>query len=213
MVRFKVNRIIRYLLFSDFIFWSAWGLVAPIFAIFIIQDIRGGNEFVVGISTAIYSALSTLLRIPMGLFLDNQPHERSDLSFAIIGLCVASLSSLGFAYAALPWHIYALQAVHALGMSMNLSGWTALYTRHIDKGKESTEWGISAVSVGVGAAATAIVGGWLAAEYGFDLIFKLVGILGFAGAAVLLFIRREIKKGAGHGLYFSLKELAQKGLE
>ncbi len=213
MIKIKVNKIIRFLLLSDFIFWSGWGLISPIFAIFIIDQIQGGNEFVVGISTAIYSAISTLLRIPLGLFLDNQPHERSDLLFAIIGLCVASLAAFGFVFASLPWHIYVLQTVHAVGMAMNLSGWTALYTRHIDKGRESTEWGIDAVSVGVGAAVTAIVGGWAATKFGFDIVFLCVGGLGFAGAASLLFIYREIKKGAGHGLYFSLKELSQKGNE
>ena len=201
------------MLLSDFIFWSGWGLIAPIFAIYVVQQIRGGNEFVVGVSTAIYAALSTLLRIPMGLFLDDQPHERSDLSFAMFGLCVASLSSLGFIFSSLPWHIYVLQALHAIGMAMNLSGWTALYTRHIDKGKESTQWGISAVSVGIGGALTAVIGGWVATNFGFDILFACVGLLGFAGAATLLFIRREIEKGAGHGLYFSLKELMQRGGE
>ncbi|MFZ3073862.1 MAG: MFS transporter [Minisyncoccales bacterium] len=213
MIKFKVNRIIKFLLLSDFVFWSGWGLVAPIFAIFIVDKVVGGNEFVVGISTAIYSALSALLRIPLGLFLDNQPHERSDLWFAITGLWIASLSSLFFAFAFLPWHIYVLQAIHATGMAMNLSGWTALYTRHIDKGRESTEWGISAVSVGVGAALTAVIGGWMAANFGFKAVFICVGITGFLGSAMLLFIYRQIQKGSGHGLYFSLKELARKAGE
>lgn len=213
MIQLRVNKIIKFLLFSDFIFWSGWGLVAPIFALFIVSHIQGGNEFIVGVSTAIYSAVSTLLRIPIGLYLDSQSHERSDLSFAIIGLCIASISSLGFALAFLPWHLYLLQAIHAIGMAMNLSGWTALYTRHIDKGRESTEWGISAVSVGVGGAVMAVIGGWAATKYGFDVIFAGVGLLGFAGAAMLLFIRREIEKGLGHGLYFSIKELVQKSAE
>lgn len=185
-------------------------MVSPIFAIFIVVDIRGGNEFVVGVSTAIYAALSTLLRIPIGLFLDNQPHEKSDLWFASVGLLVSSISTMGFAFAGLPWHIYALQIVHAIGMAMNLSGWTALYTRHIDKGKESTEWGISAVSVGVGGAIAAVVGGWAATNFGFKTLFICVGLLGIVGSLTLLLIRREIEKGASHGLYFSLKDLTRK---
>ena len=210
MIKIKVNKIIKVLLWSDFVFWSGWGLVAPIFAIFIVQEITGGNEFVIGVSTAIYTAISTLLRIPMGFFLDNQPHEKTDLAFAIFGLVIASLSSFGFAWAYLPWHLYLLQAIHAVGMAMNLSGWTALYTRHIDKGRESTEWGISAVSVGVGGALTAVIGGWAATRFGFDAIFIAVSLIGLAGAAILFFIKREIEKNSGHGLYFSFKELIQR---
>lgn len=213
MIKFKFNKIVKFLLLSDLIFWSGWGLISPIFAIFVVERIQGGDGFVVGISTAIYAAISSFLRVPMGLFLDNQPSEKTDHLFATAGLVIVSCVSFCFLFASVPWHVYILQAIQAVGMSMNLSGWSAMFTRHIDKGREATEWGISATSVGIGAAVSAIVGGWIVTHYGFKSIFILVGILGLIGAATLWAVRKELGRSSGHGLYFSFKELVQKGNE
>jgi len=213
MIKFKINKIIKVLLVSDLIFWAGWGLVAPIFAVFIVQQIQGGNALVVGVAAAIYSALLAILRIPMGLYLDSQPNQKADLLFTAAGLFIAAFVSFGFIFATAPWHIYALQAIHAIGMAMNLSGFSALFTRNIDKGRESTEWGIDATVVSIGSAASAIIGGWIVMRFGYTMVFSLVGILGLLGSAALLFIKNDLDKNSGRGLYFSFKELLQKSNE
>ena len=43
MIKIEVNRIIKYLVLSDMVFWVAMGLIMPIFPIFIIDEIQGGN--------------------------------------------------------------------------------------------------------------------------------------------------------------------------
>lgn len=213
MIKIKVNRIIKYLLLSDLIFWTGWGLIAPILAVYVVDQIQGGSVFVVGAATSIYWILSSLLRIPFGLYLDSRNNEKLNYTFTIIGLLSASVISFGFIFARLPWHIYVIQALHAIAMSMNFSGWSALFTNHIDKGREATEWGISATSVGLGTGISGFIGGWAVEKYGFAPIFISVGILGILGSLLLLFISREMEKTGGRGLYFSFKELIQKGVE
>jgi len=51
MISLKVNKIIKYLLLSDLVFWTGWGLVSPILAIYVVRQIAGGTELVVGIAT------------------------------------------------------------------------------------------------------------------------------------------------------------------
>jgi len=92
-------------------------------------------------------------------------------------------------------------------MAMSLSGWTAIFTRHIDKGKEATEWGIDATSVGLGAGISAAIGGWAVTQFGFALVLIAVGILGLIGASILFLLRDEIKGVFDHGLHFSLKDI------
>ena len=53
MIKLKVNKIIKFLLISDLIFWTGWGLISPIFAVFIIEKIHGGDALVVGVTAAI----------------------------------------------------------------------------------------------------------------------------------------------------------------
>jgi len=206
----KINRIVKYLILSDLAFYAGWGLISPIFAIFIVEKIVGGNVLVAGLSSAVYLILIALLRVPMGIFLDSKPGERDDYWFLTVGLFIAALIPFGFIFSRFPWHIYLLQAIHAIGMAMSLSAWPAIFTRHIDKGKESTEWGLDATSVGLGAGISGAIGGWAVTKFGFNPVFIAVGIIGLIGAFLLLFLRNEIRGVFDHGFRFSFKDIFQK---
>ena len=209
-MKLEFNRVVKYLVLSDLIFWAGWGLITPVFAIFIVDKIEGGTAFVAGIAAAIYWILKSLLRIPIGIFLDNRPSERDDYWFLTVGLFVAALIPFGFIFAKLPWHIYFLQVIYAVAMAMALAGWSAIFTRHIDKGKEATEWGLDATSVGLGYGISGAIGGWAVTQFGFTPVFVVVGILGLMGAVLLLALREDIKGVFDHGLHFSFKEIFQK---
>ena len=207
---FKTNKIIKYLILSDVAFWTGWGFLTPVFAIFIVGEIQGGTALTVGIASAIYWILSSLLRLPIGMFLDGCRGEKDDYLFLVFGLFIAALVPFGFLFSELPWHIYALQAVYAIGMAMSLSGWTAIFTRHIDKGKEATEWGLDATLLGLGMGISGIVGGWAVLNFGFAPVFITVGVLGIIGVILLLFLRNDIKQVLDHGSHFSVKEVFRK---
>ena len=209
-MKFKFNRIVKYLVLSDLVFYAGWGLISPIFAIFIVEKIQGGNVFVAGLSSAVYLILMSLLRIPFGMFLDSRPSEKEDYWFLTVGLFIAALTSFGFVFAKLPWHVYLLQIVRAVTMAMTLAAWPAIFTRHIDKGKESTEWGLDATSIGLGAGISGAIGGWAVTKFGFNPVFITIGFVGLIGAFLLLFLKNEIKGVFDHGFRFSLKDIFQK---
>ncbi|MBM3257909.1 MAG: hypothetical protein FJZ05_01705, partial [Candidatus Nealsonbacteria bacterium] len=50
----KINRVIKTLIISDFFLQSGWGLIGPIFAIFITQQIDKGTLASVGFVAATY---------------------------------------------------------------------------------------------------------------------------------------------------------------
>lgn len=206
----KINKVIKYLIISDLLFWSGWGFLAPIFAIFIEKNIEGGNLRVIGVASGIYWILKSLLRVPIGIFLDSRKGEEDDFWFLFFGLILSSLTPFGYLMARQPFHIYLLQALQALGMAMALSGWTAIFTRHIDEGKEATEWGIDATLVGLGIGISGILGGALAQIFGFKTIFVLVGAFGILSALLLLNILKIISpRSFKKGLIFSLREIFQ----
>jgi len=207
----KINRIIKYLILSDLIFWSGWGLISPIFAVFVVEKIQGGTVAVVGLASAIYWILKSILRIPIGLFLDSRSGEEDDFWFLFFGLIISSLVPFGYLMVSYPWHIYLLQVLFAIGMAMALSGSSAIFTRHIDRGKEATEWGVDATLVGLGIGIAGALGGLIAASFGFGALFVLVGILGITAAVVLLSILKLLSpRSLGKGMIFSFKELFQK---
>ena len=213
MFRIKANKIIRFLLFSDFMFYSGWGLILPVFAVYVTQKIEGGTILTVGVAEAVYLIANSLLRVPLGVFLDSRPNEKTDYFFMTAGLFAASLVPFGYILSTNIWHIYLLEGARGVFLAMSVSGWSAIFTRHIDKGREATEWGISAMSLGIGAGLCGVIGGAAITVFGFGWVFAAVGVLGLLGASALLALRNDFKKFMGHGLYFSLKELAQKGNE
>ena len=206
----KINNVVKYLVLSDLIFFAGWGLITPIFAIFIVNSIQGGSILVVGIAASIYWILTSILRIPFGIFLDTHKGEKDDYLFLVVGLFIASLIPFGYIFSKFPWHIYVLQAIYAIGIAMSFSGWCGIFTRHIDKGKEATEWGLDATSVGLGTGISAVIGGWAVSQFGFNPVFVVVGILGLIGVALLLGIRNNIKGVFNNGHVLNLKEIFQK---
>lgn len=209
-MKLKINKIVKYLIISDVAFWTGWGLINPVFAIFIVQKIQGGSPLVAGIAAGIYWILQSLLRVPIGIFLDNLSGEQDDYFFLVGGLFIAALVPFGYILSYLPWHIYLLQVTYAIGMAMTLSGWQAIFTRHIDKGREATEWGLDATFLGFGVGVAGALGGWMVTNFGFEAVFILVGILGLIGASFLLGLRNEIKGVFDRGFSIPLKTIFKK---
>ena len=190
----KLNKTIKYLIYSDLVFYTGWGLISPIFAIFILDSIIGGNAFVVGMAAAIHLVVRSLLRIPFGMKADKS--QKVSYQFMLWGLLIAALVPLGYIFSSEVWHIYIFQAVLGASLAMSTAGWACIFTRHMDKGKESTEWGIDAVAVGLGPGIAAAVGGVTVTYFSFNYVFVVVTLAGLFGTLVLLFVKKDILKQA-----------------
>ncbi len=202
-----MNRFVKYLILSDLFFWSAWGLVSPLFAIFVVDKIEGGSLLVVGIASGIALVLKSVLRIPIGIFIDKFDGEKDDYFCLVIGLFIAALTAFGFIFASKVWHIYLLQALQGIGVAVSLSAWSPIFSRHIDDKKRALEWGLDATAIGVGTGVTSIIGSWAVARFGFDSVFFCVGVIGIVGALILLPIKKDVQKEKTPGLTFSFKDI------
>jgi len=192
----SINKFIKVLIASDVALITGFGFIAPIFAIFVAQRITVGDTAeaakVAGFAMAIYWGVKSVLQIPFGKYLDKNHGEKDDLYFVVIGNSIAALSAFGFIFAYLPWHIYALKALYSLGMAMNIPAWAAIFTRHIDKGKEAFGWSTRSTSIGIGAAISGALGGLVASTFGFNILFIGVGIFALVSAFLPFLIYKNI---------------------
>lgn len=199
MARPLINKIIRTLIQADVVFLSAFGLITPIFAVFITEQIRGGDVKVVGFAAAIYWILKSLLQIPISRFLDKTKGEKDDFYFLVFGFLIAAIVPFGYIFSFLPLHIYILEAIYSIGMAMAYPSWCAIFTRHIDKGKEAFAWAADSTIIGIGVGITGAVGGILVSKFGFNLVFVIVGFLALIGALLPFAIYKEITtRGNGY---------------
>ena len=183
---------VKLLILSDFVLMFGWGLVVPILAVFIIDNIQGGDVRVAGIAVGLYWLLKSLLQIPVGRYLDKNHGEKDDFYFLVGGTFLTSLVPLGFIFAALPWHMYVLQAFHALGAALALPSWCGIFTRHIGSGQEAQSWAWDSSALGIGAGVSGILGGIAAKTFGFVPLFVGVSVLGLISTFLCVLIKKDL---------------------
>lgn len=187
-----LNRVIKTLIVSDFFLQSGWGLIGPIFAIFLTQQIEGGNVAVVGFLAASYWISKSMVQPFIAHFLDVKRGERDDFKFLISGMYIANLVPLGYFFSTQIWHIFLLEIIRGLAMACVVPTWSAFFTRHIDKGWEAFSWSIESTGIGFAAGFAAAFGGILAISLGFKTVFVLVSFFGLLAASLLFFIKPHL---------------------
>ena len=192
----KINKVIKILILSDVALVTGFGFIAPITAIFITQKITFGNmgeaAKVAGFAMAIYWGIKSILQIPLANYLDKNHGEKDDLYFIVVGNILAAFSVFGYIFSSEPWHIYLLNTVYSLGMAMNIPGWSAIFTRHIDRGREASESAARSTAIGIGAGISGALGGVVADIWGFNILFVWAGIFALISGLLPILIYDEL---------------------
>lgn len=183
---------------SDFFLNYGFGLLGPIFALFVAQTITAGSTAeaakIVGIASLLYWIPKSFLQIPVGRYLDKNHGEIDDYWFMIFGLLIATIVPFGYLFSSLPWHIYFFQFLQGIGMALALPPWLSLFTKRLDKGNEAFEWATESTFLGLGAGIGGIVGGTVAALFGFRIVFMGVGLFSLLSVSILLLLRKKVTK-------------------
>lgn len=189
-----MNPVIRFLIISDTVFMGAAGLLGPIFALFIEGYIQGGNEAVAGLAAGIYLFTKSILQIPIAHLIDRIRGEKDDFWIMVVFMVLTSLSPLLYLIIDTPLELYIVQFFVGFFTAFTFPTYMAIFTRHVDKKKEGTEWGVYFTLVDLTSAAFAAIGGYLAVSSGFTALIFAVVILSLIGTALLLPIKPYIRK-------------------
>ena len=107
-INVKVGRVVKYFVISDFFLLAGWGLIDPVFSVFIIQRVLGGTLMTVGIAAAIYWIIRSVAQIPIAEFLDRIPGEHDDFMALVGGLLLVGISAIAMCWVTRVWELYAL---------------------------------------------------------------------------------------------------------
>lgn len=188
-----INPVIRLLIISDTVLMGAAGLLGPIFAIFIEDFIQGGNAAVAGLAAGIYLFTKSVFQIPIAHFIDRIRGEKDDFWLMFIFTIIIAFIPLLYLVINTPLQLYIVQFVLGLFTAFTFPTYMAIFTRHIDKEKEGTEWGIYFTLTDLTSAALAAVGGYIATTQGFPVLIIAVVVVSFIGAILLWPIKPYIK--------------------
>ncbi|MDD4901375.1 MAG: MFS transporter [Patescibacteria group bacterium] len=185
MSKNNVNKIIRGLIVSDFFLFFSTGLLAPIFAVFVLHNVENKIE-VIGYAVSIYWLVRVITVIPFSSLMDKLKGEMDEYYFMIIGTLITSCVPLFYIFSNAPWHIYLVQIISGLANSMAVPAWRILFTNHIDSRIIGFEWSLEDVGVGVATAVSASLGAFIADRFGFDILFVAITVCGLIGTFILL---------------------------
>ena len=188
-----MNKKLLLLILSDVLILSSFGLLAPIFALFITENLEGGSIVAAGMATTIFLVVKSVVQLPLSrYFIDKEKHKTRSL---LLGTFLIITVPFIYFFSKTVGMIYFAQAVYGLGAALAYPSWFRLFTTYIDgkhKGFEYTLWG---TGVGVGSAIAAVSGAKIAEMLGFRYLFFFVGIVAFLGFLLLIVLDRiEMKK-------------------
>ena len=175
----------------EFFTTAGYGILGPVFGIFVALSVPGGSAEVAGFAVAIYWAVKAIVQLPIARYLDRTKGEKDDYYIYVASHILYGLGMFAYLAVSTTVHIYLLQAFLGLAYAMYMASMYGLYSRHLDKNLESSEWSIYSVfSYSIATAIAGAVGGYIAVTYGFDVIFIGAGVLYFVGVLIDIFVLR-----------------------
>jgi len=182
-----MNRTLKLLVFSDIFVLTGFGLISPIMAVFIKENLIGGTIAAIGIAAAITTLIRCILQLVFAYIA--KPNHR--YAMAITGTFIIMTVPFIYLFSTNVTHIYLAALVNGIGAGLANPAWFSLFAANLKKNARGWEWSIYSSSVGIGTAIAAFVGAQLATRFGFQPVFIAVGVLSFVGCLILLGLTKK----------------------
>jgi predicted MFS family arabinose efflux permease len=170
---FHINPVVKAFIISEILLWSSWNAIIPIFAIFAATKIPGGNTEIAASSFSTYLIVRVIFELISGKYL-SKSNDSQKFAMSILGIILMSIGYVGFALTRDIISLFIFYGVIGMGLGIASPAKNCLFSSHLDKDKEVTEWSIYDGFVFMGMAMAATIGGFIANRYGFTFLFYLV---------------------------------------
>ena len=186
---FQISPIVKAFIISEAFLWSAYNFVVPIFAIFVVNNIKGGNVQIAASAFSFFLIARVFAELIVCRYLSKTYDGRKFL-ITVFGMIVISVAYLGFVFSSTIITLFIFYGLAGIGLGVASPAKNALFSTHLDKDKEPTEWGVYDASTFFSMALAGVLGGFIANQYGFPALFLLASIVNLLGIIpYLLYIR------------------------
>lgn len=187
----KTDPIVKAFIVSECFFCSGWNFITPLFAIFVVENVtRGSIEAAAG-GYSIFLISRVVFELICGRFFAHAS-DRKKLAVVIFGFFIISLAYLGFAFSKDILQIFIFYIILGAGIGLSTPAKNSVFSVHLDKNKEATEWSIADATSAICMALSTALGGFIAATYGFQALFLVGFFVNFLSIIpYALYIRRR----------------------
>lgn len=176
-MRLYLNKALGILVTSAGFIIAASAMIGPIYAIMV--ETIGGDLLDASLTFFIYSIVTSVTLFVSGKIFDlkHQGKRILILGFLLIGIGYFSYLLVDSVY-----KLYLVQVLIGIGTAIYSPAWDSMYSSHITKKHEGTQWATWEITNQFAAAVGALVGGLIATQWGFTPLFILMGGLCFLSA-------------------------------
>jgi MFS family permease len=186
-MKFLFNKALRILLVTNGLILIAGAMLGPIYALFV--ESLGGSLLDASMAGAIFALAAGLMSLISGKFSDRI--KESEL-VVVFGYTLIGIGFLLYNFVSSIWFLFVVQVIIGFGGAIYAPVFDAIYSKHLDKGKEGKEWGAWESMNYFTAAAGAILGGLIVTYFGFNAIFTIMAVLCFLSAIYIYFLPRNV---------------------
>jgi MFS family permease len=183
-----MNLVLRALILADLFILGGFGLVQPIFAVYMLQNLGGATVASVGVALTVQLFVKAVFQILVGKWGDEEKGNKRELLCLLAGSILISFVPIGFVFAKNVGHVYLIQALFGFGQALNYPSWRVMFSRYTLHDKAGYQWGVYDTVVSLATAASAALGGFIAQSYSFHYLFLLVSFLSFIGTGFIVHI-------------------------
>ena len=170
--RLYKNRALRALLIVDGLVLAAVAMLAPIYAVFV--DEVGGDLLDAGLTAGALAFGSGVASLISGKIADKTKNKRV---FIFVAYAVTGLGFLLFTTIHSVWYLAAVQAVIGLAQAFGQPAYDALYSVHLEDGREAEGWGAWEAVSYFTTAFGALLGGFIVSVTSFSTLFVIMAAL------------------------------------
>jgi MFS family permease len=185
-----MNRTLKLLTISDIFIFSGFGLIGPILAIFIKDDLVGGTLLTAGIASAIFLIVHAVSQIAFAQIFSSKDRRW----MLLLGTLLIAINPFIYIFSTNIWQIFIAQFIHGIGAGFSYPAWYSLFSSNIKKKESGFQWSVYNSGISIGTGITAIVGAWLAGLIGFRLVFAITGTISVLGLLILFKLDKNIAK-------------------
>lgn len=182
----------RSLMFYDWTFFLGWGMFAPILSVFIVREL-GGSVTAAGMALALPWLTRAVFQIPISMILDRTESEWDDLLALAFNPILTGATMIGLYFANQLFLVYIFQFFGGIAGALYGAAWPAIFSRHLDQGHVSLQWSLDSATVAVIIGLAGAIGGYLADNFGFRILFLVVAGFSFLALIPLLKARKLVQ--------------------
>ena len=180
MREYLFNKALRVLLITNGLILISAAMLGPIYALFV--ERVGGDLLDASIAGFLFAISAGLMTFASGKFSDKIRHSEIII---VLGYFLMGTGFFLYQFVDSITFLFSIQVLIGLGEAIYAPAFDRLYSMHLDKGKQGTEWGVWESMYYFTMAFGALIGGLIVTQFGFNAIFIIMAALSYISASYL----------------------------